>query len=902
MSTIECKILQRWKSAGAIRWADSGDPACVFQVVGAGEFKVHGRVDENANNILRVVTFIFVGDWILNCSPSRHAMITSETGVLLYEVQILNVINDAQESGSDDHAHVESENYGDFCEDMVLGVEEGERVADEQRHCSENRRARAEAFLKTPQFHADEVEVSDMTESEPTNSKFAVRKSYDGGVCFGDSSCHVEKVFVRLRQEEDDEFWDGIAAVRFSGINEIVRDLAGKYGQKHPELQHILDHAILEDKDLEFVQNNMSKWLNECWRSHPKYRAGVVFECVVCKVKPVLYSIDEHKVKVLSQEVPTEAEEILNKVNRELAGRKDVMPDLSPLWQLAQTSKNDDCFVFEWTGVKHTRGDNWLSFLKINVCPGEKSSVEFKLKKEECKIVEVVLEVGKEEFVWIPGGVNRLKPKDIISLGKYQKLKMFSLGREPAKVRIKNSSGGTVISRLYDCKTPKDNKVVQVDFDRSWFEDGNEYVLFMDMGSTRTKYITMPICDDRFDVAAFSKTDKHLKKTVDFFREKCNEVSLTDLLPEDFPAKATKEVDLGQFKPWMRKHEDEYARFLIKAIHWLAEREDGRRIFSKVYWSFPMVGTADGDRERFFNTVQENVNQEVRDCILDDNAFELVAEHEALRNMYEGFTQAVAMLVKEKQDKIDETIKARPNLLKSWWDGFLMNPRTRIMREAYNLQRIKLENERDREFTKDAKKIYNLFKEKGKNATADWLLMDAGGFSMDMYCTKNGNPEPDLCGSFVAGGIALRNKFHECYARIVEGRDSDWDQDFERKYDMWCVDGFNGRKKEAMHTALETVYGSIKNMLDWRNVSLVVLSGGVTANKQFYEIVLTRGVVVSAYTLSVIVSTYQDACQDKKPWMAFFEKLVSTDNGVGSEYDIVGGMIQKACPNLFEVR
>lgn len=706
-------------------------------------------------------------------------------------------------------------------------------------------------------------------------------------------------VWVRREEGQDGWSWGGIDCNRFHNLAELLYDQ--RDGMKNTRFakitKAIYERHIIKTDDEEYVQKEFEAALNEFWVQSEFNCGGIYFKVQIEPIKFVLSSE--------SPKTPDEESEKREPKKPEIARRKDQPVKFVKVDRLPSAGNPDDAL---------------FSRIRLDLLPGTRSTL-LAYAKKDLSISSVSVSInGVSAWQWNIARCKEAKDHELfldqtsVSLAGYQKLK----GNPKIEVRLEWSSGGKKSEKKYTLPS----KTLAVNIDERYFAtDDNRRILLMDMGSTNTKYILMPI-------------KKNGEIRPEDFTKDCKQYYPTEDFIEDVFGIDTLGVPLERFKPTMRDAPEKYSQFLKGAIRKIADIlfDEQGVILDRVMWSFPDTKNRD---DGFFDYVNQAVFPGVQDRII--SGFSLIPEHQSLRYMFAGFlemigktTQKILEKNKQKQKQIsdeaeEEKRRQADNNVKNTG---LIGRIVLVDKFKTIFSNIRINRERDAEIQKQNDEIKEMrpVLEKGLKLLAviesrSYLFLDAGGFSLDSVCALNGIKIEDLCRSFVCGGEDLKEKLYDLeYERL--GHDEEWKEIGKAKIEReWFVRGVpSDDVKESLKKATEEVYKKAVNIISQhgREIALLIISGGASRNEfflpMFDKFTLSPGIVkqcqeatgqdkikitpalpvFSSQELVKFMDTFEKITEVKLERRDFFKSIVSDDNGhPGSRFDIVGGMLQK---------
>jgi hypothetical protein len=304
---------------------------------------------------------------------------------------------------------------------------------------------------------------------------------------------------------------------------------------------------------------------------------------------------------------------------------------------------------------------------------------------------------------------------------------------------------------------------------------------------------------------------------------------------------------------------DEYddvalAAHLASSLSGLAERlfrNDGHLV-SDVYWAFPNT------KERNFETITRTVNAMAGGNLL--GKARIVPESECLRSAFSGSLHSLALAAKNvveqkgAAEKENQKIERTENRIHEAWYAYQQRPW--YERAGAWLTGSAPENPSQRKF--DRVKVPTLkdwHREFAKLECAenlsDFLVLDAGGYSLDVFATFAGSQADDMSMSVPAGSTVINKALVEEMRKLFPDKSEQYySEKAERTKKQICSEPkrFEGH---ALHPLCKETtfrnYGShIESVLDWVESRVkgkgfpIILTGGGGRNQFLQQLLIDK--------------------------------------------------------------
>lgn len=423
--------------------------------------------------------------------------------------------------------------------------------------------------------------------------------------------------------------------------------------------------------------------------------------------------------------------------------------------------------------------------------------------------------------------------------------------------------------------------------------------LFVDLGSTSTKLIELPAAEAadprealhvalRESVAEEERTSAHEpRETEDLIR--------TLGLPRFVKA----EMGLTDHSVVARWFADATASL---AAHYATAQD---RLVLSVAWSFPSI---DG---RSVETVSSRLGEMASDCVLVGAT--LLAEHASLRSRFGTVLRGLAAMAhdrKQERDvvvaKNDETEAALQGAQadyatrkrrhdKSFWRRlFLRTPRGPDPSQYATVEVPSLDDWHSR-----------LLEIRVDSRLRDVLILDAGGYSLDVYCQiSDGAPFGQ---SFAVGGELLTGRVR-AYLEEVAKRDVPLPEAEARKL-RECTSPGGGVLADLLKAWTEELYSpAIEHVVAWvaehaKTIGLpLIATGGAMLNPHLQLLIRQRldardvkVVATNALELAALVGGLRDPVPEGLSRFRFItHKFAPSRNYASIFYDVAGGLFEAA--------
>lgn len=745
---------------------------------------------------------------------------------------------------------------------------------------------------------------SAVTPSEPTPSGNAF---FERGNYYSFEDANQVVVFLRVIHRTH-LTWGGLFCPRFSDLEQCLGSLSVPYA---------METRIANEKEIAAHYQQLKVALDEFCSTHSDLNdLGIQF-------KLLLWHEYEYKLDGETITFSDGATSTLSAIP-DVTMRSHLMNCQN--YHFYNPSSSTVCY-YTYTEAFHDEGDGLFSSILLQLNQGSNSTIIANPKKRNLKILGFSLKIGdKDKAIFTQ--VNEEDPY------RFQTDAPIALDT----LLTLSDSGWYLKVNLADCPD-KDcprysiNDPIKVlhcnKIDASSSTLANQYILFIDVGSTRVKFVEAQVEKNKISV-----TPKHLLKS--------KKVMMTNTFLEEYKLKkilTEENISIEQLKHALITDKALFETFFISLTREYSARlqKEGRLLHS-VYCCFPTV-----NRERdesFLKKRSEVIDCEIGPfvCASKERRFILIAEHLALRNMFkplltkligpvvEEVSKKCATLRAEAEAQLDDAKRADQRSFlgkvgecaveflekKSWkWNTDEVKQKKQLFKDVK--ERTDAISDSDAyEFIDELNKVGSAL-EKFKNT----LLLDGGGYSLDAYCVDSkGERFLPLTGSFKCGGEALVNRYYE---ELKKTRDV--------KIGIVRTNIFNDNLtnlalfKEKLNEVYHEPIDCIKDdafPLGYKKGcknSILILSGQVFKNQHLADLFKEAnnfGVVLSTQRLYEALAFFfeenggapigwkpsKDLC---KQWNIF--KAIALTQGESkqypsTDYDLVGGMLQNAINNL----
>ena len=725
---------------------------------------------------------------------------------------------------------------------------------------------------------------SAVTLSEPTPSGNAF---FERGNYYSFEDANQVVVFLRVIHRTH-LTWGGLFCPRFSDLEQCLGSLSVPYA---------METRIADEKKIAAHYQQLKAALDEFCSTHSDLNdLGIQF-------KLLLWHEYEYKLDGETIAFSDGATSTLSAIP-DVTMRSHLMNCQN--YHFYNPSSSTVCY-YTYTEAFHDEGDDLFSSILLQLNQGSNSTITANPKKRNLKILGFSLKIGDKDKA-IFTRVNEEDPY------RFQTDAPIALDTLLAL----SGSGWYLKVNLADCpdkdcprySMDDEEKVLHCNpqIDAISSASANQYILFIDVGSTRVKFVEAQV-----EKNEISKLKSKLVMSTENF---LNTYNLNEILTEnDITTTAQLKhaliTDEALFETFFTSLAREYSAHLQK---------EGRLLHS-VYCCFPTVNREKD--ESFLEQRSEAIDCDIGPfvCAPKGKRFILTAEHLALRNMFKPLlTKLVGPMVKEISEKckaLQANAEAQLNAAKQadqrgGWAKFWSDTDEVIQKKR---QLGNVEENVDEVCCSDAYEFIDELNEAG-SALAEFkntLLLDGGGYSLDAYCVDSkGERFLPLTGSFKCGGEALVNRYYE---ELKKTRDVE--------IGIVRTNIFNDNLtnlalfKEKLNEIYREPIDCIKDddfPLGCTD-SILILSGQVFKNQHLADLFKDANyfdVVLSTQRLYEALAFFfeenggapigwkpsQDLC---KQWNIF--KTIALTQGENkqypsADYDLIGGMLQNAINNL----
>ncbi len=494
---------------------------------------------------------------------------------------------------------------------------------------------------------------------------------------------------------------------------------------------------------------------------------------------------------------------------------------------------------------------------------------------------------------------------------------------EKFKIEVKTTGGNKDYN--YPCGNPED-EIIKFCGNRnlSGREQLKKCVLFMDMGSTRVKYVLVPQNGNELDlrnlIPKVVKTELCISSTADDTR-KLNILKGMDSFVEE------KKISTHRIKGEIAANNGALmAEFFIAAVKkisdYLWEWEQNKTILTEIYWSFPQTSAGQND---IFSKVEKEVSNAVKSYVYspgDGPCFFLNPEHIALKNAFTNMINEILVpmfndcvkALKERENAAEKEYQDVKNA-RSWGKNLLHLISFGGFDQAKRIRNEKVAGIADYRRSGNYRQMEILRSELHANPQGmrNFLLLDGGGYSLDAYCEIDGKENHSLCRSFECGGEALFDKYcKECYevldrGKIDAGLENEIRKDLAFPHQIRCD---KDRKIEKIRNCIDSLYDKPYTFYDrdsgpTNKIKILALTGQVMMNKLLQEKFLTRAQqndgyccwraagITTAIVFELLASVPGDIQKEKeyKSKIDDLKALVERDGKIVSDFDLLAGML-----------
>ena len=464
--------------------------------------------------------------------------------------------------------------------------------------------------------------------------------------------------------------------------------------------------------------------------------------------------------------------------------------------------------------------------------------------------------VAKKEYAF---SFSSLSPKEYNTANKY---KVF------------------VVTLTFNNKQLDFNLPIQLDDEIS--EAAAEHVvLFVDMGSTYTKYIMIrPDAVTLWD--ASSIVNKYGPSPT---KDLCDQLGCGG-----YDKCKLAGMGSNRFSLWLTN--------LINALSDRIYQEHNRRI-DQIYWSFPRLKNRIGNG--FFEQVSMNVSDRIEQRI--PGGCVLCPEDRSLRYMFESVLKNLSLKGEEKKKEVEWCNSQRQDQIERRYADERKEYENRWFWYRWTHDAPTRRTFIPEPFDNYFKKCLEIGCAKGLKK---FILIDAGGFSVDVYAEKDGNEI--IAESFEAGGNAMTEAYRSYLCQEGENVSFEVAEREKRKVLSAPQDHPDG---EILKRLTQNIYGNVANVIADKIAAqsaesgFVVLFSGAASQNEFFKDLLQQK-LKSARVLTSDKLGWQDTERICNVFLSNqnigtsdndFIKFMAVSQTTGARrgaFDIAGGMIFQA--------
>lgn len=452
---------------------------------------------------------------------------------------------------------------------------------------------------------------------------------------------------------------------------------------------------------------------------------------------------------------------------------------------------------------------------------------------------------------------------------------------------------------------------------RELIAPGELVSLFLDVGSTTSKYLEVDAKADTTNEATVAGPP--VERLSDGLRRACNGGKNAHVGADEVTEAFIVSRGLPQLtKALLDSHTDqELAGYFVEAIRGQATQYYRRenRLIADLYWAFPDT------RGRSFAQIDELVNRRLEGAILG-RAY-IVPEAKCLRAQFRGALDELARGAKlaavavetGKKKKLDD--ESRQRLIHNAWKTFQDAPwyrriwRTITHDAPLDPQRYAPSNEEIPTLEQWHEEFLQLEIDAG---LSDFLVIDAGGYSLDVYGSFSKQHGFEIARSFPAGGAVIN-------ARIIENMEPSkreaadekelWQEAKDIKHRVCSAPQEEDYYYEVCKKATEEIYGASIESVFCEISSLggfkgfpIIMTGGGSQNQFLRRLVLERmenaGLAMVPVNTPQLYGTLKGAQMDLTAEVELFLCMASAFHPeddiprLAPFTDIVGGLAQMA--------
>lgn len=729
------------------------------------------------------------------------------------------------------------------------------------------------------------------------------RDFFDRGNYYSFEDANQVVVFLRVIHREH-LTWGGLFCPRFSDLEQCLGSLSVSYA---------METRIANEKEIPAHKQKLKVALDEFCSTHSDLNdLGIQF-------KLLLWHEYEYKLDGETITFSDGATSTLSAIP-DVTMRSHLMNCQN--YHFYNPSSSTVCY-YTYTEAFHDEGDDLFSSILLQLNQGSNSTIIANPKKRNLKILGFSLKIGdKDKAIFTQ--VNEEDPY------RFQTDAPIALDT----LLTLSDSGWDLKVNLEDCpdkdcprySMDDEEKVLHCNpqIDAISSASANPYILFIDVGSTRVKFVEAQVEEN--------KISKLKSKKVMMTNTFLEEYKLKKILTEE-------NISIEQLKHALITDKALFETFFISLTREYSARlqKEGRLLHS-VYCCFPTVNREED--ESFLEQRSEAIDRDIGPfvCAPKGKRFILTAEHLALRNMFKPLlTKLVGPMVKEISEKcatlraeaeaqLDDAKRADQRSFlgkvgecaveflekKSWkWNTDEVKQKTQQLDDVKgNVYHVRYS---------DAYKFIYKLNEVG-SALADFkntLLLDGGGYSLDAYCVgSDGARFSPLTRSFKCGGEELV----KCYYEQLNQAQNYIDLNIVRTNifndNLTNLALFKEKLNEIYREPIDCIKGD--NFPLGYTDSILILSGQVFKNQHLADLFKEANyfdVVLSTQRLYEALAFFfeenggapigwtpsQDPSQDLCKQWNIFKAIALTGESKqypSTDYDLVGGMLQNAINNL----
>lgn len=718
-----------------------------------------------------------------------------------------------------------------------------------------------------------------------------------------------QEIDVYLQLEYDSTMtWNGVYCPRFADFTEIFPAETAPYCDGRPAENPTEDILLHLQERFEYAVGNAS----------PNTKAWILRERGIAHFKCHFYHIVSY-CHVQKDNGHPRTIDFFNK----LTSQKEQAQYKS----LCEKGSNRDFYLSDFPETNLT-----VHFVKkFRANDGFVRAITIDLEKLE----EVLVTIDAEPSVNVTGASILLNDNVVWCLSRKKqesnsyyfsyRISLAQFMEIPEKFKIEVKTDNKVRTYDYPSENSKDETVKFTGNRKlSDREQLKKCVLFMDMGSTRTKYVLVPQNGNELDLRNITPEVVITKNCIDSTLPDPHNLHILRGMDSFIEGGNSKKIKIEPYR--IKKEivkEDLLEEFFSEAVKTISDNLRKQKIIlTGIYWSFPQTSS---EQNKVFQRVAQNVSNAVKSHVCSprgEQCFFINPEHIALKNAFTHMIHKILIPIFEdynkalenrcKNAKIEyEYAKATRSLLDKIY-SIASDPKY----DSWQSAKADVKKAQKQE---SYQKMQILYDEVLVNPQElrNFLLLDGGGYSLDAYCEINGQEVIDLSRSFECGGEQLFDEYLKVQykdidrEKILSGKDRI--RENEIKQELFFPDKIRYNETEKITKIKEcvdrifeypyTLYDNISGRED--KIKIVALTGQVMGNlllkKKFVERTYKKGIFFSKNYRAVLLTTpifFELFYSVPEAFQRKYEKeiddlktLVDRGGDIVSDFDLLTGML-----------